>query len=63
MIEFIVAVIGIIIGWTILKMIFYRINPTYGLKEAERRYKENPSDVNDRLVWDARSRVKNKNSQ
>ncbi|EXB03278.1 hypothetical protein J514_4358 [Acinetobacter sp. 1396970] len=34
-----------------------RVFPEYGLKQAEARYKRDPDDVNERLLWDARSRV------
>jgi len=41
-------------------MILVRVFPEYGLKEAEARYKRDPDDVNERLLWEARSRVNNK---
>ena len=58
-------IIGILVvglfGWAILKMVLYRVFPEYGLKNAERRYQEDPDHVNERLLWEARSRVNNKN--
>jgi len=57
-------VIGIIfvgvIGFGISKVVLYRIFPEYGLKVAERRYTEDPDSVNERLLWEARRRVRNK---
>ena len=55
MFEIIGIIFVLIIGWVILKMILIRLFPEYGLKEAEARYKRNPDDVNERLLWDARS--------
>lgn len=60
MFEIIGFIFVLIVGWVILKMILIRVLPEYGLKDAEARYKRNPDDVNERLVWEARSRVNNK---
>lgn len=57
-------IIGIIFvlfaGWIILNMLLVRLFPEYGLKKAEARYDRSPDEVNERLLWEARSRVKNK---
>jgi len=60
MFEIIGIIFALVIGWVILKMILVRVFPEYGLKEAEARYKRDPDDVNERLLWEARSRVNNK---
>lgn len=60
MFEIIGIIFALVIGWVILKMILVRVFPEYGLKEAEARYKRAPDDVNERLLWEARSRVNNK---
>jgi hypothetical protein len=57
MFEVIGILVVAIVGWAIIKMAIHRVNPEYGLKVAERRYMEDPSDVNERLLWEARSRV------
>lgn len=46
-----------IIGWVIFKMILSRVFPEWGLRDAEARYKRNPDHTNERLLWEARSRV------
>ena len=60
MFQIIGIIFVLIIGWVILKMILVRVLPEYGLKEAEARYKRSPNDINERLLWEARSRVDNK---
>lgn len=52
-----------IIGWAIFKMVLCRIFPEYGLREAEKRYKRDPDDINERLLWEARSRVQEKEAR
>lgn len=44
-------------GWIILKVVLQRIFPAHGLRVAEKRYQEDPSDENERLLWQARSRA------
>lgn len=63
MFELIGLAVVLIVGWAILKVILYRVFPEYGLKHAERRYQRDPDSVNERLLWQARSRVKNKRSR
>ncbi|WP_436915158.1 hypothetical protein [Acinetobacter gandensis] len=49
-----------IIGWVLIKMVLVRIFPEYGLREAEARYERSPDDVNERLLWEARTRLSEK---
>tara|TARA_R110002072_G_C7747830_1_gene517189 strand:- start:63 stop:251 length:189 start_codon:yes stop_codon:yes gene_type:complete len=57
MLQIIGIIVVAVVVWAIVKMIFYRVFPEHGLKVAEKRYQENPDPVNERLLWDARSRV------
>lgn len=50
-----------LIGYAIFKMILSRVFPEWGLKEAEARYNRSPDGVNERLLWEARSRVNKAN--
>lgn len=47
-------------GWIVLKVIMYYVFPEHGLKVAERRYQEDPSEENENALWKVRSRAKNK---
>ncbi len=62
MFEVIGIVVAVIFGWGLLKMVINRVFPERGLKVAERRYMEDPSDINSRLLWAAKARVDKKNS-
>lgn len=44
-------------GWIILKVLLCRIFPKYGFRVAEKQYEKDPSDENEQLLWQARSRV------
>ncbi|MEH6589163.1 MAG: hypothetical protein V7746_02840 [Halioglobus sp.] len=55
--EIILGIVALIFGWAILKMVLYRVFPEWGYKVAERRYQGEPDAVNERLRWEARSRV------
>ena len=37
--------------------------PEFVLKVAEARYNKNPDDINERLLWEARSRVSDKDAK
>ena len=63
MLEIIGIIVVSIIGWAITKMVIYRIFPEYGLKVAERRYRESPDNVNEKLLWDARNRASKRRNQ
>lgn len=52
-----------VIGWAILKLALFRLFPVWGLKEAEARYKRDPDDINERLLWEARDRVEKYNKK
>ena len=57
MLEIIGILFVALVGYAIIKMILSRVFPEWGLREAEARYKRSPDDVNERLLWEARSRV------
>lgn len=59
MFELIGIIFALVIVWVFFKMVLVRVFPKYGLKDAEARYKRNPDDVNERLLWEARSRINN----
>lgn len=61
MLKFIGIFFVTLIGYAIVKMILSRVFPEWGLKEAEARYNRSPDDVNERLLWEARSRVNKAN--
>lgn len=50
-------------GWALVKMALVRIFPNYGLRVAEERYNREPDDINERLLWDARTRVSEKEAR
>lgn len=52
-----------LVMYAIIKMILYRVFPEWGLKEAKSAYNRNPDKVNERLLWEARSRVNKANSK
>lgn len=60
MLAFIGVCIVILFAAVIIKMILCRVIPSYGLRDAEARFRRNPNDINERLLWDARRRAKNK---
>lgn len=45
------------VGWSVIKLILYRVFPGYGYKVASRRFQEDPSESNNRLLWEARRRL------
>jgi ABC-type antimicrobial peptide transport system permease subunit len=55
--EFIGGIVVLILGWAVTMAVLSRIFPEWGLKRAERRYMENPTAVNENLMWKARSRA------
>ena len=60
MFEMIGICVVCLFAWIVLKTIMYFVFPEYGLKVAERRYQEDPSDENEDALWKARSRARAK---
>jgi hypothetical protein len=58
MFEIIGICVVCLFGWIVLKTIMYFVFPEYGLKVAERRYQEDPSEENENALWKARSRAR-----
>ena len=62
--EVVLGVLGIlallVIFEVVGKAIYAMINPEWGLKNAERRNRGDPCDINERMVWKARRRVREK---
>lgn len=63
MLELIGIGFACIVGWVLVKMVVVRIFPEYGLKDAEARYERSPDDVNERLLWEARARLSDKEAK
>lgn len=50
--------------WLLLDMLYLKCYlPEFVLKVAEARYNKNPDDINERLLWEARSRVSDKDAK
>lgn len=57
MFELIGMGVAALFAWIILKVILCRVFPAYGFRVAEKAYARDPSDENERAVWNARSRL------
>jgi len=57
MFEIMAIAIGIFVAWKLLQGVLNTISPARGLKIAERRYMENPTDQNYSAMLRAASRV------
>lgn len=57
MLELLGFIVFLWIAWAVLKVFLIRVFPRWGLSIAEERYNRDPDDINENLVWEARSRV------